>query len=99
MNGDQMPYAISTMEKNSTLARSRIVTTQKMAKKAVREKLESIKVIDIRDVSKEKTKKEVIEYLKENKKAYPSDVADALQLDFDLVLSIVKELIKEGRVK
>ena len=43
--------------------------------------------------------KEIIEYLRENQKAYPSDVADALQLDFDLVLDIVKELVKEGRVK
>jgi len=66
---------------------------------AVREKLESVKVIDVRDVAKEKAKKEVVEYLKENQRAYPSDVADALQLDFDLVLEIVKDLIEEGRAK
>ncbi len=66
---------------------------------AVREKLEAIKVIDIRDVSEEKAEKEIIEYLKENEKAYPSDIADALRLDFDLVLEIVKELIKAGRLK
>lgn len=50
----------------------------------IREKLESIKVIAVRDVSKEKAKKEIIEYMKDNKKAYPSDIADALELDFDL---------------
>ena len=66
---------------------------------AVREKLESIQIIDVRNVSKEKAEKEIIEYLKKNKKAYPSDIADALQLDFDLVLEIIKELAKEGRVK
>lgn len=66
---------------------------------AVRDKLESIKVIDIRDVSREKAKKEIIEYLKNSKKSYPSDIADNLQLDFDLVLSIVKELLEEGRIK
>lgn len=51
------------------------------------------------DVSEEKAKKEIIDYLKNNKKAYPSDIADALQLDFDTVLNVIKELIKEGRIK
>ena len=37
--------------------------------------------------------------MKNNKKAYPSDIADALELDFDLVLSIAKEVINEGRIK
>ena len=59
----------------------------------------SIKVIYIRDVSREKAKKEIIGYVKNNKKAYTSNIADALRLDFDLVLEIIKELMKEGRVK
>lgn len=75
------------------------MNTADFVRTAVREKLESIKVIDVRDVTKEKAKKEIIEYLKENRKAYPSDVADALRLDFDHVLEIIKELIKEGRTK
>ena len=75
------------------------MNTADFVRMSVREKLESIKVIDIRDVSKEKAKKEIIEYLKNNKKAYPSDIADALKLDFDLVLEIIKDLAKEGRVK
>ncbi len=64
-----------------------------------KEKLESISIINVRNVSEEKAKKEVIDYLKNNKRAYPSDVADALQMDFDMVLSIIKELIAEGRIK
>ncbi len=66
---------------------------------SVREKLESIKVIDVRNVSKEKARNEIINYMKTNKKAYPSDIADGLNLDFDLVLEIVKELAGEGRIK
>ena len=50
-------------------------------------------------MSKEKTEKEIIEYLKNNRRAYPSDIADTLQLDFDIVLEIVKELMEEGRIK
>ena len=75
------------------------MNTADFVRMAVREKLESISVINVRNVSEEKAKKEVLDYLKSNKKAYPSDVADALQLDFDMVLSIVKELISEGRIK
>ena len=75
------------------------MNTADFVRTSVREKLESIKVINVRDVSMEKAKKEVVEYLKNNKKSYPSDIADALQLDFDIVLDIVKELIKEGRIK
>jgi Arc/MetJ-type ribon-helix-helix transcriptional regulator len=75
------------------------MNTADFVRMSVREKLESIKIIDVRSVEKEKAKKEVIEYLKNNKKAYPSDIADALQLDFDLVLEIIKNLINEGRAK
>lgn len=75
------------------------MNTADFVRMAVREKLESISVINIRNVSEEKAKKEILDYLRSNKKAYPSDVADALQLDFDMVLSIVKELISEGRIK
>ncbi len=75
------------------------MNTADFVRTAVREKLETIEIIDIRDVSKENAKKEIIDYLKRNRKAYPSDVADALRLDFDLVLEITKELAKEGRVK
>src|SRR3989344_1011462 len=75
------------------------MNTADFVRMSVREKLESIKVISVRDVSKEKAKKEVIEYLRNNKRTYPSDIADALQLDFDIILDIIKELAKEGRIK
>lgn len=55
--------------------------------------------MNYRGAEKEKAKKEIVEYLQENQKAYPSDVADALQLNFDFVLELIKDLMKEGRVK
>lgn len=75
------------------------MNTADFVRMAVREKLESIKIIDVRDIGREKVKKEVIGYLEDNKKAYPSDIADALQMDFDTVLAVVKDLVKEGRIK
>ncbi|MBI5332915.1 MAG: hypothetical protein HZB65_05035 [Candidatus Aenigmarchaeota archaeon] len=75
------------------------MNTADFVRMAIREKLESIKVIDIRNVTKDKAMKEVLDYLKKNRKAYPSDIADALNLDFDLILEITKDLVKEGRLK
>lgn len=75
------------------------ISTSEFIREAVREKLESIEIRDLRKVSNAAAKKEVIEYLKENKKVYPSDIADALNIDIDLVLATIKELINEGRVK
>ena len=51
------------------------------------------------NVSKEEAEKKIIEYLKVNKKAYPSDISDALQIEFDLVLQAIRELMKEGRLR
>lgn len=75
------------------------MNTADFVRMSVREKLESISVIDVRNVSEERAKKEIVEYLKNNKRTYPSEIADSLQLDFDIVLGIIKELIKEGRIK
>ena len=75
------------------------MNTADFVRTSIREKLESIQVIDVRNVSEEKAKKEIIEYLKSHKKTYPSDIAEALQLDFDTVISVVKELVREGRLK
>ena len=66
---------------------------------AVREKLDAIKVIDVRNVDNTRAEKEIIEYMKKNKNAYPSDIADALNLDFDAVLEIIKNLVRAGRLK
>ena len=75
------------------------ISTSEFIREAVREKLESIEIRELRDVSQQAAKKEVIEYLKQNKKAYPSDIADALNIDIDLVIAVIKELTNEGRVK
>lgn len=66
---------------------------------AIRDKLESLKVIKIRDVDYETAKKEVIGYFKRYKEAYPHEVANDLELDLDLVVKITKELIDEGKME
>lgn len=75
------------------------MNTADFVRQSVREKLESVEVIELRDVSKKKAKEEIIDYMRKHPKCYPSEIADALRVDFDIVLSVVKALIKEGRVQ
>ena len=65
---------------------------------AVREKLETMKVIKTREVDFGQVKKEVLSYYREIKEAFPSDAANDLELDLELVHKAVKELMEEGRL-
>ena len=75
------------------------MNTADFVRSAVREKLESVKIIDIRNVGREKAEKEIIEYLSKKENAYASEISEYLKLDLELVFSILKELKKEGRVE
>ncbi|MDA2912523.1 ribbon-helix-helix domain-containing protein [Acidobacteriia bacterium AH_259_A11_L15] len=75
------------------------MNTADFVRQAIREKLQAVEVIELRNVSKKKAKQEILDYLKKNRKCYPSDIADALRLDIGLVISIVKDLVKEGRIR
>lgn len=64
-------------------------------REAVRDKLASIRVIQLReDVSFQQAKREILEYLTQHEQAYPSEIADALRLDYGLVLKALEELRK-----
>ena len=65
---------------------------------AIRHRLSEIKVVKCRDVDYETAKKEILGYFKKQREAWPDDVAQDLELDFDLVMGITKELRKEGRL-
>lgn len=59
--------------------------------------------IEVRDVPLREAKKLVNtflkKYLKENSRVYPSDVADALHLEYDRVCEVFKALEKEEKLK
>ena len=68
-------------------------------REAIRNKLAAIKVIKCRDVDYETAKKEIIGYFQRNHEAYPDEISQDLELDFDLVRRITSELKKEGRLE
>jgi len=67
------------------------------------EEASSSKAIEIKEVSFEKAKDMVEnflrEHLKENESVYPSDVADELGLKYELVRKVFDMLIHEGKLK
>lgn len=71
-------------------------------KDAVRDKLYSnsnaAKVIEIRNVDYSEAKREVLDYYRTYKEAFPHEVAEALELDYELVWRITEDLKKEGRL-
>ena len=67
-------------------------------REAVRDKLEFIQVVNIRDVDYKTAKKEILGYFESKDEAYPSDAANDLELDLEFVFKIVDELRTEGRL-
>jgi len=58
-----------------------------------------IKVIELRDVSKEQAGKEILEYIKEKGKAWTDEIADDLRIDIVVVNEILEELAEKGVVE
>jgi len=67
-------------------------------REAVRDKLESIEVIRLRNVDYRTAKKEVLGYYEKYREAYIDEVANNLELDLELVHRITQELKKEKRL-
>lgn len=75
------------------------LNTSDFVRDAIRDKLAAIKTIKYRDVDYETAKKEVMGYFQERGEAYPSEIEEDLELDYDLIRQIVDELKREGRLE
>ena len=58
-----------------------------------------MKVIELRDVSKDQAKKEILEYILKMDEAETFDIANDLRLDLNLTIESLKELWEEGRIQ
>ena len=66
---------------------------------AIRNMVSEVRMMKVRQISIQEAKEEIRKYLKEREQAYPSDMADALELDYDLVVKALRELRKSGEVE
>ncbi len=86
-------------EINRLVAAGMYVSVSEFIRDSVRKNIAALKAVELRNVSKATAKKEILEYLRKHKEAYASDVAMDLQLDLDIVFTIMKELSSEGVVE
>ena len=70
-----------------------------LASEAIEEKLEVIRgasIVSTRTVQTEEAKRMIVDYLKNNPGAhYPSDIADSVGLDIDVVFEVTQSLLRD----
>lgn len=67
-------------------------------REAIREKLEAIEIIKVKDIDYKTAKKEILGYYQKYSEAYPHEVAEDLEFDYEFVSKIINELKKEKRL-
>ena len=73
-----------------------------MIRESIKRFLEEVgetEIIKLRNVPKEKAKREIWNYLQKKEMAYPSDIADELRLDYRSVVDIIRELWEAKKVE
>ncbi len=73
-----------------------------LIREAIEDKIASLngtEIMQLREITDEQAKKELLEYIIGKERIYPSDIADALRLPLDQIFRIVNELFTEGRVE
>lgn len=58
-------------------------------------------MLQLREIPREQAKEEIRKFFQDHhgEAIYPSDILEALHLDYDLVYEICEELEKEGKIK
>ena len=69
-------------------------------REAVRDKLGSMEVVSVKDVTAKEAESMIEDYLKVHPgPSFASEIADALGLDFDITFKIINRLLQEGRIR
>ncbi|MCP8307686.1 MAG: ribbon-helix-helix protein, CopG family [archaeon] len=87
---------------DSLLNKTGLRSRSEFIREAVRYYLENVaemRVIKLRNISKDQAKKEILEYIKEREEAETFDIANDLRLDLNITMKVLKELWEEGRIK
>lgn len=89
----------STLTSQKVLSNQRAIIAEEVAK-AVSQSGDHIteNTVVIRSITREEAKKEIMELLDKSDKLYYYDIAEALNLDLELVVNLIAELESEGMV-
>lgn len=61
--------------------------------------LRGAKILQVRNLSRARAKREILEYIRGKDLVYASDVAEALRLDLRLTFDVVDELFRERKIE
>ena len=61
--------------------------------------MNDIEIVDLQNINKDEAKKQIINYFKKHKTAWVSELTEILRLDLELVIDILNDLEKEGKLK
>lgn len=79
--------------------RGTYTSVSEFVRETVRDRIEKLKVIIIRELPRKKARKEILEYLKTKDTVYPSEIADELRIDYHLVNEILRELWEQEKIE
>jgi Arc/MetJ-type ribon-helix-helix transcriptional regulator len=69
-------------------------------REAVRDKLGSMEVVSVKDVTAKEAERMIADYLAEHPGPnFASEIADALGLEYDITFKTIHKLLGEGRIK
>ena len=66
---------------------------------AIRQMVSGVTILQERKIPLAQARREILSYLDQHDQAYASDIADALELDYDLVLRVLQYLRKSGEAE
>ena len=99
--GAKLTGIASVARSNSELRRLEQMVrdlTVRVAELEAERRSESVEVIEIREISKEQAKQEILQAFESGEPLDEADLAETLSLDFSLVVEVCKELIEDGVV-
>ena len=93
---DELEELNRLVEKHGYRSRSELI------REAIADKLAQLRgaeVIKLRNISRERAKREILRYIKGKDRVYASDIANDLRLDLQLTFDLVKELFQAGKLE
>ena len=70
------------------------------ARESIRDKIKTLEVIGVKDVSVQEATRMILAYLKKNPGShFTSEMADELGIDYGLAFKTVKQLLESGKIK
>ncbi|KPV62387.1 MAG: hypothetical protein AOA65_1838 [Candidatus Bathyarchaeota archaeon BA1] len=66
---------------------------------AIRSKLGEVSIVTMRGIPEEKVEEEIINYIRERGKAYPSDITADLGIPYFTVTGVIQKLVEKGTLE